>query len=785
MIKEKRKEPKLIIRENKLLFQEIKTEYIKNKYSKNKKISNDYNDISENRVKFINNNSMSKKLYNGYLRWNNLALFYIIIIKYLIINHLFQYSLNIELHNSNITIKIKNIGRAKIYDSNTPFNIFINGIQQPYASSYYNFNQTDNTIKLFWKYDLTYTISMFAECSDITEIDLSNLDASKIIDMHNMFSGCTSLISITFPSNFDTSKVTNMEKMFRSCISLTSINLSHLNTSSVKTMEDMFYNCSSLTVLDLSNFDTSQVTIFSGMFEYCSNLTSINLSSFKTTRCWGMTALFYGCSSLSSLDISNFDTRNVNTMNSMFSGCSSLIQIYLSNFDTSEVSDTWGMFSGCSSLISLNITNFKMSAIEDMIAMFSGCSSLTSLDLSNFETNKKPHMDGMFRNCKNLEYLNLKKLRFSDPNNCPSQGDIFENVPDNIVINMYYYPECFRNQLPKVKCYKIDISEDWELNRYKVNALNGSCMNNCIGDFEFESYGKCYSNCTNGYYINNTKKICKCELEHCYLCPPVAFQKGLCSLCSEGYYPKENDPLNIGEYFKCYKDPIGYYLDTNDNIYKKVINRTENSEIKDLNTYLDSSYIISDNTNFCDTNHPFENILIGECVKYCSINNIINKICILKYKIDETQDYIKEYTKVQDILLENIDIGIISNEFDTSILEKGEDHLIQTEKMIIRLTTTDNQKNNLNNNITTINLGEECESLLRSTYNITGKLYLKKIDVIQDKMKIPKIEYDIYAKLNGTTLTKLKKSICKQLKITLNMPIEISENLDKLNTSSF
>ena len=366
----------------------------------------------------------------------------------------------------------------------------------------------------------------------------------------------------------------------------------------------------------------------------------------------------------------------------LFYQCSNITKIDLSNFDTSSVIKMAHLFHGCLSLTSINFTNFKTNLVERMESMFYGCQSLTSLDLSNFETNKKPHMDGMFRNCKNLEYLNLKKLRFSDPNNCPSQGDIFENVPDNIVINMYYYPECFRNQLPKVKCYKIDISEDWELNRYKVNALNGSCMNNCIGDFEFESYGKCYSNCTNGYYINNTKKICKCELEQCYLCPPVAFQKGLCSLCSEGYYPKENDPLNIGEYFKCYKDPIGYYLDTNDNIYKKVINRTENSEIKDLNTYLDSSYIISDNTNFCDTNHPFENILIGECVKYCSINNIINKICILKYKIDETQDYIKEYTKVQDILLENIDIGIISNEFDTSILEKGEDHLIQTEKMI-------------------------------------------------------------------------------------------------------
>ena len=51
-------------------------------------------------------------------------------------------------------------------------------------------------------------------------------------------------------------------------------------------------------------------------------------------------------------------------------------------------------------------------------------------------------------------------------------------------------------------------------------------------------------------------------------------------------------------------------------------------------------------------------------------------------------------------------------------------------------------------------------------------------------MKIPKIEYDIYSKLNGNTLEKLNLSLCANTKIFLYMPVEISGNLDKLNTSS-
>ena len=50
--------------------------------------------------------------------------------------------------------------------------------------------------------------------------------------------------------------------------------------------------------------------------------------------------------------------------------------------------------------------------------------------------------------------------------------------------------------------------------------------------------------------------------------------------------------------------------------------------------------------------------------------------------------------------------------------------------MTITLTTSDNQKNNTNNNMTSIDLGE-CEIELRKYYNISNnkKLYIKKIDV--------------------------------------------------------
>ena len=50
-------------------------------------------------------------------------------------------------------------------------------------------------------------------------------------------------------------------------------------------------------------------------------------------------------------------------------------------------------------------------------------------------------------------------------------------------------------------------------------------------------------------------------------------------------------------------------------------------------------------------------------------------------------------------------------------------------------------------------------------------------------MKIPKVEFDIYCKLNGSILIKLNKTKCKDSKISLSIPVIISEDKDKLDTN--
>ena len=60
---------------------------------------------------------------------------------------------------------------------------------------------------------------MFGYCANITEINLSNFDTSKVTTMWSMFCYCSSLTSLDL-SNFDTSKVTSMYRMFYQCLNL-------------------------------------------------------------------------------------------------------------------------------------------------------------------------------------------------------------------------------------------------------------------------------------------------------------------------------------------------------------------------------------------------------------------------------------------------------------------------------------------------------------------------------------------------------------------------------------
>ena len=481
------------------------------------------------------------------------------------------------------------------------------------------------------------------------------------------------------------------------------------------------------------------------MFYECKNITEINLSNFDASQITNMGRIFSFCSSSTSIDLSNFNTSKVQYMNGMFSGCSSLTSLDLSNFDTSQVENISGMFSSCLSLTSIDLSNFNTSKVQYMNGMFSGCSSLTSLDLSNFYISQVREMEAMFINCKNLEYINLMNF---NTRQTISFSDMFSNIQKNAVIciNKNITNQNLFQSIKNIRCHVIDCSNDWKLKQKKIiyNKNIYECVESCDNNtqYKYEYNGNCLENCPNGFlYENNSNVInkCKCELDKCLLCPQVALNYNLCTQCNVNYYPKENDPLNMGEYINCYNETEeGYYLDNN--LFKKcyytckTCNIGGNNEIHNcLNCHNYYSFKIEKNNYFncyenCSYYYYFDNEnnyhctlnlscpeeypkLIdhkNECIKY-NIKDILKHL-IIDNERNGTKKSNEEEIKFYDNILKKIEDEFTSDDYDTSNIDNGQDEIIKTEKITTTLTTSENQRNNKNNNMTKIDLGE-CEAI--------------------------------------------------------------------------
>jgi len=208
--------------------------------------------------------------------------------------------------------EIKENCKIRINNNNINFNYF------------YKFKKKGiYTIEYIFTSNLAKTDFMFAECSSLTKIDLSNFNSPSVTNMSFMFSGCSSLTKLDL-SNFNTQNVTNMSGMFLVCLSLKNINLSNFNTQSVINMSYMFFKCKSLTDINLSNINAQSVTNMICMFFGCQSLTKLDLSNFNAQSVTNMSCMFSECKSLKNINLSNFNTQSVTNMNFMFGGCSSL-----------------------------------------------------------------------------------------------------------------------------------------------------------------------------------------------------------------------------------------------------------------------------------------------------------------------------------------------------------------------------------------------------------------------------------------------------------------------------
>ena len=802
---------------------EINTNHIKKDSHLNNKIKvlyqeekskikiNSYKDDSNQSEKQINENkkktpkiipkriikNKTKRKFNNFNNKNKYC-FTIIIIFLIFHNFSYQFELGFKQRkiyslSSNITIKIQGIDIQSIFYGSggsfpLPNEIYINDIKQNDIKDKYNFNKYLNIVKLVWLSTFSQCNYLFKDCSNIIEIDFSQFSFSNGLYGYQMFYKCTSLTSVNFRSS-ETIKIYNLIRMFSYCESLSSLDITKFDVSSITDTQEMFRGCRSLISIDLSNFSHSNFENGQYMFYDCPNLIYVNLKAhycpsgnvnyfFSGSKniafchdCYYTKPLFerHGCALY---DCSTNWRKTQKKINLANNACVN---------DCSETSNNKYLYlSKCYVTCPVGTYNNNNYECEVCHQDCKACDKKAEVGSTNCKSCKWPDKylkyGNCVSNCTNGFYLdendNSIKICKCDLNKCYKCSKESFNKNLCITCNEGYYPKenDINNIDPFIDCYQspkgyyLDNNDNNPIYKHCYESCS-SCnifgnahfhnCNECKPDYHFElnlnGHINCYIKCKNYYYYNkNINKYYCTEFLKC----PEAYNKLIYNK-SECINKCEEDEEYKYEFRKsCYKEcPEG---------------TTDNNYFCELN---------------CPEEKPFEMISKQECVKYCSVKDLLDNECILNYKSDE-EDYEQ---KAHDIMIQNVEHDFISPDYDTTHLKEGEEDIIEFRKILITLTTTKNQKDSTNYNNTFIDL-KECETSLRQKYSIPGneELFIKKIDVIQDEMKIPKIEYDIYYKFNSSNSTHLKKvdiSICNNNRIELSLPIEISEDLDKLNIS--
>ena len=190
------------------------------------------------------------------------------------------------------------------------------------------------------------------------------------------------------------------------------------------------------------------------------------------------------------------------------------------------------------------------------------------------------------------------------------------------------------------------------------------------------------------------------------------------------------------------------------------------------------------NTSFdfsfkCSKKFPYELIESKKCVGYCDTLALKNGSCISHQdNMEQILDTILNNPNNTNIIEDIRDLFSNNSKHLDEILEGGEPITVNNSNgntnTILQITTTANQKNNSNPNISTINLGE-CETTLKIHYNISlnKSLLMLKTDSYIEGSNIPIIQYELY---HPDTKTKLELTYCNESNIEINIPVKIDES---------
>ena len=169
----------------------------------------------------------------------------------------------------------------------------------PYYEDLYNLRTSNGT----------NTAGLFSYCT-ASELNLSNIDTSKVTDMQYMFSNCSSSVNT---QGWDTSKVTNMSNMFYFFTG--SIDISQLDTSNVTNAGYMFGNANTDDII-LTELSFPKCTKLDYMFSYAEG-TTLDLSSWDISNIKSLGSMFSNAK-YKKIDLTGWKTTNVTNMSQIF-----------------------------------------------------------------------------------------------------------------------------------------------------------------------------------------------------------------------------------------------------------------------------------------------------------------------------------------------------------------------------------------------------------------------------------------------------------------------------------
>ena len=186
------------------------------------------------------------------------------------------------------------------------------------------------------------------------------------------------------------------------------------------------------------------------------------------------------------------------------------------------------------------------------------------------------------------------------------------------IIDGYFYNDTSSNII--YKCHP---------NCKTCNKSGTDENNNCLTckDNKIFDLGNCRDNCENGKFFDNNDSIEKCKCTKnisCEYCSKESKEVNLCVTCNNdaGYFKKIDDEERSDGFINCYKNPEGYYLDTD--IYKLCYFSCKNCN---------ESGTIKDNKCIeCNEGYEFKNDFEKD-------NNCYN-ICEYNYYYDSSKNYI-------------------------------------------------------------------------------------------------------------------------------------------------